>query len=145
MKFEFVKYDTLLYKKAVSLRIDQFFKGMSTANDLIEDHLEKDSIHLICNINNDVVGTGRLSFVNGVGVISQMAIADEYQYKGVGTEIVNHLLQICVNKNIETVRLSARETAIGFYRNFGFRTIGEKYPSKKTGIIHQEMDYKLLK
>ena len=144
MKFEFVPYNGKLYQKALAIRMQQFFEGMPNASSLLEDKLEKESTHLVCSINNEIVGTGRVSFVNGVGVISQMAIADTYQYKGIGTQIVDHLLQKCNDNKVQTVRLSARETAIDFYKKFGFTTIGEKYPSQKTGIIHQEMEYKLL-
>ena len=40
---------------------------------------------------------------------------------------------------MNTIKLSARETAIPFYARYGFKSVGEQYPSKKTGIIHQQM------
>jgi len=95
---------------------------------------------LICRIDDAVIGTGRLT----KGVISQMAIRTDYQNKGIGKQILNHLVEVCRNKEIKTVRLSARETAIGFYEKNNFKTIGEKYPSKKTGIVHQQMERKLI-
>lgn len=141
MNYEFVTYKSTFYKQAVAIRIAQFFEGMDHANELIMDRFEENSSHLICRDDHQVVGTGRLHFIGKEGVISQMAIARDFQDKGIGKEIVICLMEDCKNKKMEKIVLSARETAIDFYKKFGFRIKGEKYPSQKTGVIHQQMEH----
>jgi len=59
--------------------------------------------------------------------------------KVIGSEILDELLVKCQHIGLEIIELSARETAINFYKKKGFKVTGEKYPSHKTGIIHQKM------
>ena len=68
-----------------------------------------------------------------------MAIASKNQKQGIGAIILKGLIEICNEKEIKKIELSARETALKFYEKFGFTAFNEKYPSKKTGIIHQNM------
>ena len=136
--------NTPFYKQALDIRIECFFKGFENALELINDDFEKEAIHLICiEKENKVVGTGRLHFEEYKGIISQMAIAPQNQKQGIGKMILNGLIEICHEKEIKKIELSARETALDFYKKFGFTAFNEKYPSKKTGIIHQNMFLKV--
>jgi predicted GNAT family N-acyltransferase len=113
---------------------------MKDAEQLINDIYEKDGYHLVCiGENGAVIGTGRLNIETSKGIISQMAIKPKYQKLGIGRKILTHLLQKCKELEVGTIELNARETAIDFYNKMSFEIIGDKYPSKKTGIIHQKM------
>ncbi len=127
------------YKTAVALRIAAFFKDMPNAEALINDAYEAQAEHIVCLENDIVIGTGRLHVANGEGVISQMAVAVSHKNKGVGTCILKKCMAICKAKGITTVTLAARCTALAFYKRFNFEVVGEVYPSKKTGILHQNM------
>jgi len=116
---------------------------MKNSPDLINDNFESSGIHLVCLNKNEVIGTGRLNIENEVSIISQMAIKVNYQKQGVGAKILNELVRHSKEKGISKIRLSARETALAFYKKFGFTAIGDKYPSKKTEIIHQQMALKI--
>jgi len=72
-----------------------------------------------------------------------MAIEKSFQTHGIGTKIIKELIRYSKTKNVSKIELSARETAIAFYKKFNFLTLGNKYPSKKTGIIHQQMVLKI--
>ena len=142
MDFKFIDIKNEFYKEAVLLRIRTFFEGMPDALDLINDTFEIEGIHLICLNNNKVIGTGRLNFEENESIISQMAIEKDFQYKGVGSKILNKLIEYSKGKTNSRITLNARETAIAFYEKFNFIIIGDKYPSKKTTIIHQKMELK---
>jgi len=86
-----------------------------------------------------VLGTGRLNVENSKGIISQMAVKSTHQNLGIGTKMLDELLVKCQDMGLEMTELSARETAIKFYKKKGFKVRGEKYASRKTGIIHQKM------
>jgi len=146
MQLTQTQLNTNTYQQAVNIRIECFFKNFANAHQLINDPFEKEAIHLVCVDNESkVVGTGRLHFVKNTGIISQMAIAPKNQKQGIGKLILKELIKICHEKEIQEIELSARETALAFYKKFGFTPFNEKYPSKKTGIVHQDMIFEFLK
>lgn len=144
-KFElkYISTTSILYKEAVAIRKELFFKNMKNSSDLIQDNFEESGIHIVCLNNDEVVGTGRLNIENSTSIISQMAIKANYQKQGVGAKILNELIGCSRAKDMTKIKLSARETAIAFYEKFKFVAFGNTYPSKKTGIIHQEMVLKI--
>ena len=140
LKLKYINRGNYLYEKAVGIRIACFFEGMVNGDNLIDDEYEENGYHLIClNEDGKVLGTGRLNIENSKGIISQMAVDPTNQNKGVGRFVLLEFLQKCKEHKLSVIELSARETAIEFYKKFGFKIIGEKYPSKKTGIMHQRM------
>lgn len=140
MKFIFIDQNNVYYKQAIDIRISIFFSEFDNASILIKDKFENESLQLIClNEKDKVIGTGRLTLANNCGIISQMVIDKKYQKKGIGRRILEILISKCYELNVREITLSARKTAIKFYEKFDFRTYGELYSSKKTGIIHQNM------
>ena len=139
MQLKSVLVNTTEYKAAVAIRIVAFFKDMPNAAMLINDAYEAKAEHIVGLEEGIVIGTGRLHVANGEGVISQMAVAISHKNKGVGTCILKKCMAICKAKGITTVTLAARCTALEFYKRFNFEVTGDVYPSKKTGILHQNM------
>lgn len=139
MNLTFITTKDILYKAAVDIRIDSFFLGMPNAVTLINDKYEKKAIHIVCLKDNNVLGTGRLHLEEKTAIISQMAIHKNYQKQGIGSSIFLALIERAKTFNISEIELSARKTALEFYEKYGFKTFGELYPSKKTGILHQKM------
>ena len=77
-------------------------------------------------VNNEVVGMGRIV---GDGVmywyLQEIIVLPEYQGKGIGTGIVNYLLDY-IKKHTEdetftSVGLTAAEGKTSFYERFGFQ------------------------
>jgi len=93
--------------------------------DQVEQALENDLFDVVAIINNEVVGMGRLV---GDGVmywyLQEIIVLPEYQGKGIGTSIVNHLLEYIkkhtANGNFTCVGLTAVEGKETFYERFGF-------------------------
>ena len=137
-----IKRDSEYYRAAIDLRISLFFKGMENAEQLINDSFEKQSYHLVCVDEEEVLGTGRLHTYKTAGVISQMAVRKSAQNKGIGAAILKNLMAECSNLGLTTIKLSARKTAIDFYRKFDFECDGDFYNSAKTGIVHRNMSRK---
>ncbi len=116
---------------------------MKNSSDLIQDDFESNGIHLVCLDNDEVIGTGRLNIEKSMSIISQMAIKASHQKQGVGAKILNELIKYSKEKEVINIKLSARGTALVFYKKFNFLAYGDKYPSQKTGIIHQQMVLKI--
>ncbi|WP_298532883.1 GNAT family N-acetyltransferase [uncultured Algibacter sp.] len=142
-KLKYVNTTGLLYKEAVKIREALFFKNMMNSSDLIQDSFESKGIHLVCLDQDEVIGTGRLNIENSTSIISQMAIKRSHQKQGVGAKILNELVKYSKEKEVINIKVSARETAVAFYNKFNFVANGDKYPSQKTGIIHQQMVLKI--
>ncbi len=128
-----------LYQAAVTLRIALFFKDRPDAAHLIADALEAEGQHVVCITNAKVIGTGRVNVIDGEGIISQMAVAEDAQRQGVGQHILEYCIALCKAQDVRRITLAARCTAVAFYEKYGFKAYGTVYPSKKTGIEHQRM------
>lgn len=140
IKLKYISSKDPLYSNAVGIRINCFFKGMLDAEHLINDTYEDLCLHLVC-VNNDgiVLGTARLYIDGSKAIISQMAVDKNSQNNGIGKLLLLELVGKSKLLKAIKMELSARETAIAFYNRFDFAVRGEKYASKKTGIIHHQM------
>jgi aminoglycoside 6'-N-acetyltransferase I len=60
---------------------------------------------------------GRLVFIN------DLVISGDYQGRGAGKEILNHIVNFCKEREIKGIFLSAHleSSAIGFYEKLGFK------------------------
>ena len=134
-----VEINSNKYKERLLIRELLFFKDFSNAEELLIDLFEKDSIHVVSIINNKVIGTGRLTVVKGKAIISQMTVLPDYQNKGIGKAILHFLIKKSTDFEISNIELSARITALEFYKKYNFREVDVIYPSKKTGVLHQKM------
>lgn len=94
--------------------------------DQVEKALENDLLDVVAIVNNEVVGMGRIV---GDGVmywyLQEIIVLPEYQGKGIGTGIVNYLLEY-IKKHTEdetftSVGLTAAEGKTSFYERFGFQ------------------------
>ncbi|WP_298555982.1 GNAT family N-acetyltransferase [uncultured Algibacter sp.] len=139
LELKYINVESSFYEEAVKLREHLFFKNMKNRRNLIQDDFELNGNHLICLSNGEVVGTGRLNIKNTIAIISQMAIKNEYQKRGVGSKILKALIIKSKENEVTKIELGARKTAIVFYEKFNFVSFGSTYASKKTGIIHQQM------
>jgi predicted GNAT family N-acyltransferase len=139
-KLKYINTTDKLYAQAKQIRIACFFEGMDDVEELINDKFETNAIHIVyLNEKQEVIGTGRIHLEESTGIISQMAIKNEHQRSGIGRIILNELILKCKSLGLTKIELSARETAVEFYSKIGFQAFGNKYPSIKTGIIHQKM------
>ena len=91
----------------------------------VEKALNNDLLDVVAIVDDSVVGMGRLV---GDGVmywyLQEIIVLPEYQGKGIGTSIVNHLLEYIkkhtANGNFTCVGLTAAEGKETFYERFGF-------------------------
>ena len=108
------------------------------------DALDADSTHLmIVDPDRHVVGVGRLHF-NSIreAQIRYMAIAAEWQRRGLGSRLLAALETRARELGAERVLLDARETALRFYYKHGYRTIGPGHVLYNS-IAHVKMEKNL--
>jgi GNAT superfamily N-acetyltransferase len=72
--------------------------------------------------DNKLVASGRIvsdGFIQCF--ICEMIVLPEYQNKGIGSRVMNELLQHCKVNGIHWVQLACAKGKKGFYNKFGFR------------------------
>jgi ribosomal protein S18 acetylase RimI-like enzyme len=104
------------------------------------DNLEDISIHrAIKNNKNDIIGVGRMHFIDHEAQIRYMAIKKSYRGKGLGTRMIKELEKVAYSNKIKRIFLNSRENAIKFYEKNGYKIINE-VESSFGGIIHYRME-----
>ena len=90
------------------------------------DNLETQSIHrAIFDDKGNVVAVARLHFSSMFSAqIRYMAVADVFQGKGLGQQLVIALEQVAISLGINIISLKAREQAIKFYQKLFYNNIG---------------------
>ena len=98
-------------------------KAIKTA---INDDL---SHFIVAKIGNEVVGYGGMYSVMGEGYIYNIAVKRKYRKFGIGTNIVNELVNYSKIKSLNFLSLEVRKSntpAINLYSNCGFEKIGNR-------------------
>ena len=101
-----------------------------------KDDYEPISEHFMAvNEQGEVVGVIKLfEKAAGVGHISHLAVAAEYQRKGVGLLLIETAEQRAHELGFRTLGTLARTTATAFFEKFGFHVAG--IPTPHLGITH---------
>lgn len=91
-----------------------------------QDEYEKQAIHkMVINNQGEVLAVGRLEkFAKYQGKVRFMAVCEKAQGQGLGQQIINALEQQASQLGLKEIVLNARESAIGFYQNLGYKEIG---------------------
>ena len=105
------------------------------------DEEEETSVHrmIIDESNGKAVAVGRLQF-NSIeeAQIRYMAVSDDYQGMGYGSEIVKVLGNIAREKGTQKIILQSRENALQFYKSNGYEIV------KKTHLLFGEIQHWLM-
>src|SRR5687768_9423976 len=82
-------------EKYYKLRFEILRKQWGQEESTTRDEFENESLHvLVLDENENAIATGRLQFTPaGEGQIRSMAVSDEYQDKGIGSEVLKFLEQ----------------------------------------------------
>lgn len=92
---------------------------------VLDNHLT--TIGLIDGESDQMIAYGHLDEESGIVWLGIVVNAD-YQGKGLGKQIMNHLLEFAQSKRINTIQLSVdrvNKTAIRLYEKFGFEIVKE--------------------
>lgn len=96
------------------------------------DDADENSSHILAfSEKRDAVGTGR---IEATGKIARLAVVAECRNLGVGSAILDRLIEEARNREYHRVFLHAQTQAMGFYRKFGFVSDGEAF--MEAGIPH---------
>lgn len=133
----------LPWDKALALarpvREKVFIVEQNVPRELEWDEWDERSDHAVANdATGHVVGTARLL---PDGRIGRMAVLREWRGRGVGTALMEAMIERAREYSMPQVRLYAQTHAAGFYRRFGFSERGGEF--LEAGIPHFEMTLEL--
>ncbi len=133
-RIEFASYpEQLADLRAV--REPVFIIEQAVPAELEWDEADPLSIHVLARDGSGAaIGTARLTPERGIG---RMAVLAPWRGQGVGSALLQALIERARELGHPAVELHAQTHAIGFYERFGFAAFGDEYD--EAGIPHRSM------
>lgn len=124
---------------AREVREEVFVREQGIPKDLELDEADQTAVHaLVINHLGMPLATGRLTRLEpGVSRMGRMAVVASMRGSSVGSRVVRALLQAAHDQGDHTVLLHAQQSAVPFYRRFGFVETGPHH--EEAGIVHMTM------
>jgi predicted GNAT family N-acyltransferase len=105
------------------------------------DGYDQDCWHVLAQTaDGKAIGTGRMLYDGHIG---RMAVLPQYRKAGVGSTLLNELINIARRQGINEVFLHAQTQAVAFYQKHGFVIASDEFMD--AGIPHVTMQLKLAK
>ncbi|WON74923.1 GNAT family N-acetyltransferase [Nitrosospira sp. Is2] len=116
-----------------------FIREQGISVELELDTLDAECIHILAaDAMLHPIGTARLL---PDGTIGRMAVLKEWRRQGVGSALMEKLLDEAKDRQVRQVTLNAQVYVTAFYRKLGFQAVGEEF--MEAGISHVRMGYRL--
>lgn len=137
IKFKSPEYEQELLLRQRILR--EPLGRILTSEDL---SLDANSIHVGAFFDGQLIGCLMLVPISdSLFKMRQVAVDLDYQGQGVGQILVKFAEQLAVAKNIQSIELNARVTAVPFYLKLGYDLCGDVF--EEVTIPHRKMIKKL--
>lgn len=101
---------------------------------------DMNSWHFVAVENDKVVGCVvlvRLDEKASKTQLIQMAVEKDFQGRGIGRMLVEHLVEFASKQEVQEIQIHARDDVTAFYEQLGFEIVGE--PFLEVGIKHRHM------
>lgn len=109
----------------VALELDTL--GTTLGKEMLIDNLSNElSYFYVYEENNHILGYISISFDGYQGEILNFCVNKDYQHKGIGSKLLNELMNLLIEKGAKSFILEVRESnnnAIRLYEKFGFKEI----------------------
>ncbi|MCU0951151.1 MAG: GNAT family N-acetyltransferase [Burkholderiaceae bacterium] len=126
---------TALRDEATRIRFTVFVEEQKVPAEIELDDWDARCLHALARDAQGVaVGTGRLL---PDGHIGRMAVLAAARGSGVGTALLQSLMQAARERGHREAVLSAQTHAVAFYARLGYTAVGEVY--EEAGIAHVDM------
>lgn len=121
-------------EELAQIRRHVFIEEQHVPEELEWDEYDDTSIHFLARDKDKAIAVARLKTD---GQIGRMAVLPEYRGQGIGSKLLDFILQVAASKNIEQVYLHAQTRAIPFYERQGFKPYGDVF--HEANIPHRSM------
>ena len=85
--------------------------------------------YIVAEIDGHIVGYGGVWIIVDEGHITNIAVGQKYRGKGIGSKLLEGLIQICRDRNVTAMTLEVRESnkvAQNLYKKYGFKEYGTR-------------------
>lgn len=132
MKIQLIPFGTELYQSSKSFREKMLRQPLGLSLSAYDLKDEDKQFHIAATDSDGIIiGTVILKPISEeTANLRQMAISSDYQGRGLGRELISFLEKTALEKNINTIEVTARLDAQGFYAKLGYCPVGETF----TGI-----------
>jgi predicted GNAT family N-acyltransferase len=117
-----------------TVREQVFVREQGVPAELEWDEFDPLCQHVVAEAAGEAIGTGRLL---PDGHIGRMAVVGRWRGQGVGSALLEVLMQWARDRGMRQVRLNAQSRAMTFYQRHGFVAEGEEFI--EAGIAHRSM------
>ncbi|HUZ00040.1 MAG TPA: GNAT family N-acetyltransferase [Thermomicrobiaceae bacterium] len=123
--------------RVYDVRYEVFVREQGIASNVHDDPDDRYSLHVLGAVDDEVVGTGRITFFGDEAQIVWVAVLKPYRGFGVGRAVMEQLLDLAREHGSRIVTLNAQTHALNFYTALGFRALGRRF--HMSNIEHQYM------
>jgi|APDOM4702015191_1054821.scaffolds.fasta_scaffold02143_4 predicted GNAT family N-acyltransferase len=121
-----------------AVRTEVFILEQRVSEALEWDEFDATALHALAYADNEAVGTGRLLLDSAAQArIGRVAVRKAWRNRGVGSALLNKLLEIGRTRGCRSVLLHAQTQALKFYARHGFVAEGAQF--SEVDIPHQGM------
>lgn len=141
--YKYIDYKSKEFKQVIELRFRILFEPYNIIERYDYDELDNTSLHLVALDKEKVVGYSRMTNSDNKGKITNVVVDSEYMNRGIGFEMLKkHIIKAREN-DINYLYLNARVDTINFYKKVGFQSKDETFVSEKSGLVLQQMYFKI--
>jgi predicted GNAT family N-acyltransferase len=119
-----------------AVRQSVFVDELGIDPELEWDDQDDSAQYAIAIVDTQVIAVGRLS---KQGKIGRMAVLPDWRKRGIGSQLLQCLIQAAIKAAYLQLHLSSQLDAVAFYRKLGFQAEGPQFMA--AGIPHQAMSY----
>lgn len=124
-------------KEAYLVRKKVFVIEQNVPESLEWDKYDDTALHVICKVDESIVGTGRIVFLNDAAKIGRVAVLKSYRNQGIGKMIIQFLIEESKKREKKTIFANVQIRAQKFYEKLGFKRVGDTFI--EAGIEHIKM------
>jgi predicted GNAT family N-acyltransferase len=126
-------------QKCLAIRKKVFVEGQQVPLAEELDGKDNESDHYLLTVNNEIAaGVARVRYLDVIAKVERVAILEEYQGHGLGSQLMQAIIaDLKQNNKITIIKLSSQSYAIPFYEKLEFSVCGEEYLD--AGILHKDM------
>lgn len=128
MALKIIDHGSADYQKMVNLRFEILRKPLGL--NFTEDDLKKEKDDILIGAFEDdrLLACCILTKTDPKTVrLRQMAVQHNLQRKGIGATLMNFAENIARDRGFRMLTMHARDTAVGFYEKFGYKTQGDLF------------------
>ena len=108
--------------------------------DFVKLENDFDGVHFGIYVDYELTGVVSLFITDGVGQFRKFAVLPEAQHQGLGSQLLNYLIDFCKVQKLTKLWCNARVNAKEFYVKFGFRETDQTYTASGFDFVKMELE-----